>query len=167
MALGENYTLYSLAYRLNIDAQELAVALHPLVKAGALGVRPFKKIITQKPKLIASINQDAVVQNMTQRILKRSGFEVLAIMDPHKALGLIRRAKPAMAIVDSGLTQASGYGLCRKIRQMPVFENLPLVLMVNSHQFLAETRGKLSGANAFLRNPLKPNDLIRCVNQWT
>ncbi len=167
LALGENHTLYSLAHHLNIDAQELAVALHPLVKAGAVGVRPYQEVDTQKPKLIACINQNAVIQNMAQRTLKRSGYEVLPIMNPQKALSILRMEKPAMAIVDSALTQSSSFRLCRKIRRFQAFEKLPLVMMLNSNQILAQTRGKICGASDFLRNPLRPQDLLKCVNHWT
>lgn len=166
LALGENYTLYSLACKLKIDAQELAVALHPLVKAGAIGCRPYKTLATAKRPLIASINQNNLVQKLTQRTLERSGYDVVTISKPHRTLNILRESKPLMAIMDSQLSTSNSFGLCRKIRRSDDFQSLPVVMMLNENQLLGQTRGKLCGVNDFLRNPLRPQDLLQCVGRW-
>ncbi|MCM1984208.1 response regulator [Lyngbya confervoides] len=166
LGLGKNFSLYQLAAHLQFDAQELAVTIHPLIKAGAVGVRPFQKAPEAQRPLVASINESALIQKLTERTLERSGFDVLALSNPHQALNVLSKAKPALTILDSQLSQANGFEICRRMRSSESLKSMPIIFMLRERELFGQTRVRLAGANAFLSSPIRPQDLINCVNQW-
>ena len=54
--LKENYCLYELATQVDVETQELAVALHSLIKCGAVGVRPHHVVQHPVRPLVACIH---------------------------------------------------------------------------------------------------------------
>ncbi|MEM9138181.1 MAG: response regulator, partial [Cyanobacteria bacterium P01_F01_bin.42] len=166
LTLGKNYTLYRLAMNLRMSIQELAVLLHPLIKAGAIGVRPYQDITHRHRPLIASLNQRRFDQQLTQRTLERSGFDVLMLQSPSRVVGQLVKTKPAVALLDSNLSQINGVEMCRNIRRYRSLRNIPIILLMREPHFMGEARSQWAGANDVLTNPIKPQDLVKCVNHW-
>jgi len=166
LGLGKNYTLYELATHLQITVRDLAVVLHPMIRAGAIGVLPYQKApVCQKP-LVASLNQKSLDRQLTQRSLERSGYEVLLLQNPLHCVSQLQRSKPSVALLDSNLKNANIFEVCRQIRQVNELKTLPIVLLMRDEHLLARARGRLAGATDFLENPIGPKSLIRCVNYW-
>jgi twitching motility two-component system response regulator PilG len=166
LALGNHLCLYQLARHLRMDAQELAVALHPLLKAGAIGVQPFKPPKVVERPLIACIHPNDMVQQLAKRSLERTGYGVLPLLSSNQALQTLSSTSPALALVDVDMPDLSGYNLCRKIRRLPTAENLPILLLLDKEQMFGEVRGRFSGASGFIHKPLLPQDLIEQVRQY-
>lgn len=166
LGLGKNYTLYELATHLRMTVRELAVMLHPMIRAGAIGVRVYQEEKSSTKPLVASLNQKRFDRQLTRRSLERSGFDVLMLQNPLHCVQQLAESKPAVALLDSNLNHANVFDMCRQIRKVESLKSLPIILLMREEHLWGETRGKWAGANDCLSNPIRPQELIRCVKHW-
>ena len=166
LGLGKNFTLYEFATHLNMNVRDLAVVLHPLIKAGAIGVRCFRDIRSLKRPLVASLNQKKFDRQLTRRTLERSGYDVLMLKDSKHLIQQLQEMKPRVTLLDSELSNVSGFDLCREIRKVDGLKNLPVVMLMREKHFMGGMRGQWAGANDCLTNPIRPQDLIKTVGRW-
>lgn len=164
--VGKNYTLYELATRMRMKVRDLAVALHPMIRAGAVGVRVYQRQEVSMKPLVASLSQKRLDQQLTQRSLERSGFQVLKLQNPLHCIEQLKESKPSIALLDSSINNVNVFDICRKIRQVTMLKELPIILLMREEHLWGDRRGRWAGANACLQNPIRPQDLVRCVKQW-
>lgn len=96
-------------------------------------------------------------------ILGAAGYRVLEASSGAEALEILRRDRPDAMLLDVRMPGMTGYEVCRKIRDDPVFASLP-VIMVTSLS-LAEERimGIEAGATDFISKPFSKNELLARV----
>src|SRR5260221_12644484 len=61
--------------------------------------------------------------------LARAGYEVTAVGDGAAALAAIRADPPDIAILDVKMPRMDGFEVCRALREDPLLENLPVVIL--------------------------------------
>ncbi len=88
------------------------------------------------------------------------------LQNPRHLIEQLRESKPSVALLDSHFKDANAFEMCRSIRKVDSLKNLPIILLMREDHLWGETRGKWAGANDCLQNPIRPQDLVRCVKQW-
>lgn len=164
-ALNQNQCIYQLAQTLNIKVSDVAVALHPLIKLGALGTHPYHvgEVLT-RPR-VACINPNKSDQRNISQMLEPSGYDVMHLSDSIRALPALIKSPPILALVDSELPHVDGYQLCRMVHQRESLRNLPIIILSPKRGMSERIRTRLSGAMACLGKPFHHQELLALVQQ--
>lgn len=102
------------------------------------------------------------------RILLRTTFEVVDIeveeADSAEAAGqMIAARAPDVVVLDVGMPGMDGLTFCRKLKFDPVTADIGVVLLTGSER--TEYAVEACGADAFLRKPFSPLDLLNAVER--
>ncbi len=116
--------------------------------------------------LIACIDDSPIVLHTLKKILEGAGFATLLISEPMRGLGKILEHKPDLIILDLNLPNASGHSVCRFLRESPVFQNTPIIILSAKDGTLDKTKAKLAGATDFIPKPPVADKLIATVNRY-
>lgn len=95
--------------------------------------------------------------------LKESGYVVIGAVTAHQALNLATEKKPDVIISDVVMPGISGFELCRKIKQNPATQKIPIILCTSKNQEIDRLWGMKQGADAYITKPFTREQLIRAV----
>jgi chemotaxis family two-component system response regulator PixG len=139
----------------NKPVAKLPAAFKPQVLSG-----DFKR------PLIACIDDSPVVAETLKKILEPAGYQVFGIQDPVQALAQIAKQKPDLIFLDLVMPNANGYTVCQFLRNAPVFQNTPVIILTSRDNVVDRSRTKLVGASGFLGKPPKPDETVKMVQKY-
>ncbi len=92
--------------------------------------------------------------------LEREGFDVTAVGDGQAALEAIRAAPPDIAVLDLKMPRMDGFEVCRALRDDPLLENLPIIILSASDAHDNKVTGLDLGADDFITKPVDVRELL-------
>ena len=95
------------------------------------------------------------IQKVINLTFAEEGLEVTTVGNGATAVELLPQIAPDLILADVHMPGLNGYEVCERIRQMPGFENTPVVLLVGSFEPFDETEARRVGANDFLTKPFQ------------
>jgi serine phosphatase RsbU (regulator of sigma subunit) len=113
---------------------------------------------------ILIVDDMALMRKMIGMSLQRGGFSNLTFAeDGQDALDQIAQKIPDLVILDINMPKVTGYDVCRKLRDNPKTENLPI--LVQSASETAEERVEVFavGATDFVSKPINHPELLARV----
>lgn len=94
-------------------------------------------------------------------ILKRAGYEVIAVTNGRDAQAAIENLEPVDVIVlDLMLPYISGYQLIAEIRDNPSWQHVPIVVVSGKVMEHDIVRALDLGANDYVTKPFRPEELL-------
>jgi twitching motility two-component system response regulator PilH len=95
--------------------------------------------------------------------LEANGFEVTIAQDGEQALSMIAATPPDLVVLDIILPKVNGYTVCRKLKQKPEWQHIPVLMISSKTQESDIYWGKKQGANAYLTKPFQAQDFVSSV----
>lgn len=92
--------------------------------------------------------------------LEREGFVVTAVGDGQSALEAIRANPPDIAVLDLKMPRMTGFQVCEALRQDPLLENLPVIILSASGTRDSKVAGLDLGADDFITKPVDVRELL-------
>ncbi|MDE2491812.1 MAG: response regulator [Elusimicrobia bacterium] len=92
--------------------------------------------------------------------LEREGYRVTAVEDGAAALAAIRAQPPDIAVLDMKMPRMTGFDVCRALREDPLLENLPVVILSASGSRDSKVEGLDLGADDFITKPVDVRELL-------
>lgn len=92
--------------------------------------------------------------------LEREGYLVTAVPDGQAALESIRADPPDIAVLDLKMPRLDGFAVCRALREDPLLENLPVVILSASGSRENKIEGLDLGADDFIAKPVDVRELL-------
>ncbi len=163
--LNGNRCIYEVASALNMDVLELAKTLQPLVAAGAVGINSYRQSQNDERPIIACIDDSKTVQRNVKLTLEASGYRVLGLTEPTRALTALARYKPALILMDISMPEIDGYELCQLLRQSTLLKEIPIVMLTGREGLIDRLRARMVGANDYITKPFTPQQLFTVVNK--
>ena len=96
-------------------------------------------------------------------LLEREGFETVVARRAERALDTMRTTPVDLVLSDVLMPGMDGYELCRRIKQVPEWAEIPVVLLTSLTDPLAIVRGLESGADHYVTKPYDPAGLLARV----
>jgi signal transduction histidine kinase len=94
-----------------------------------------------------------------------SDFKVLAAEDGAKGLELARRELPSLIVTDWMMPGMSGLELVQKLREDPLTQPIPVIMLTARAEMRDKVAGIDRGANAYLTKPFSPKELLSTARQ--
>ncbi len=114
---------------------------------------------------IACVDDSLAMLNEITRLLGNDQFSVTAINNPVRALMQIVRVQPNLVLLDVGMPGMDGYELCRLLRNHPLFEKTPVIMVTGHTGIIDRARAKLVGATDYLTKPFTKEGLLKMVSK--
>lgn len=92
--------------------------------------------------------------------LEREGFSVVAVGDGKAALEAIRADPPDIAVLDFKMPKLNGFEVTAALREDPLLENLPVVILSASGTRDSKVEGLTLGADDFISKPVDVRELL-------
>lgn len=112
-----------------------------------------------KPRILLA-DDEADLLLFMKETLERQGFEVSTASDGEAALKAIRKNPPDIAVLDLKMPLLDGFGVCRQLREDPVFENLPVIILSASATRENKIRGLNLGVDDFITKSMDIQELL-------
>lgn len=128
--------------------------------------RVTASVATPKPKLpcIACIDDSPTMGRAMQQIL--TGYQVLVIGDPLKAISLLHKHKPVLIFLDLLMPLTNGYELCASLRRTSLFRDTPIIILTGQDGIVDRVRAKLVGATEFMCKPPNKEKVREIVHKY-
>lgn len=110
---------------------------------------------------ILAVDDSAVMQKMIKKALDQE-YQVLVADNAVDALALIYHQQVALLLLDVSMPGVDGLELCRTIRSLPQFRDLPIIMLTARDGAFDKVQGKWAGATEYLTKPFD-GDYLRQV----
>jgi DNA-binding NarL/FixJ family response regulator len=109
---------------------------------------------------ILVVDDDADSRALVVRLLRRLGYSTQEVSTGEDALEAAQRERPLLVLLEVRLPQASGYEVCRELRD-EFGESLPIVFLSRDRTEPSDqVAGLLVGADDYIVKPFAPDDLL-------
>jgi PAS domain S-box-containing protein len=158
---------------IGLPAVEASHAVQPAVQPAAQQQLPADRDSDSSPGiepadrpaprriLVVDDNRDAATS--LALMLEMKGNDVRTAEDGREALGVAETFRPDLIFLDIGLPGLDGYGVCRRIREQPWGQELPIVALTGWSQEEDRRRSRQSGFTDHLVKPAEPAHLDRLL----
>lgn len=114
---------------------------------------------------ILVVDDSALMQQLIRRILGEH-YRVLLASTAMEALGLLSKEDVGLMLLDVSMPGIDGLELCRSIRKMSKFNELPIVMVTARDGFFDKVKGRMAGATEYLTKPFESESLRQVVGQY-
>ena len=116
-------------------------------------------------KTILAVDDSAVMQGVVKQILGKD-YRVLVADNAVDALSTIYHEQVSVLLLDVSMPGIDGLELCRTVRSIPQFQNLPIVMLTARDGAFDKVQGRLAGATEYLTKPFEAEKLREVINQF-
>jgi len=101
--------------------------------------------------------------NVTGLILRQGGYEVVTASNGLEALAVAKQQLPHLVLLDMMMPGMSGTEVCRRLREIPQLERVPVIMFSVNSQVDGKWAGFEAGADDYLVKPTDPQELINRI----
>jgi len=113
--------------------------------------------------LVAEDEKD--IRELIAFTLRFAGYDVVLANNGAEALERVSQEKPALVLLDVRMPKMTGYEVCRRLKENPETEKIPVVFLSAKGQDREVQEGYESGAVDYIIKPFVPDELIAQVKR--
>lgn len=114
---------------------------------------------------VLAVDDSPVMQELIRRALV-THYQVLVADNAVDALGTLSREDITVLLLDVSMPDIDGLELCRTIRNLPQFQDLPIVMLTARDRAFDKIQGRLAGATEYLTKPFNAEQLCDVVGKY-
>lgn len=114
---------------------------------------------------ILVVDDDTRLTQLLQLVFESRGFGVTIANDGQQALQSLAKELPEAILLDLMMPGMSGLEVCRLVRADPRTSNIPIVILTARYDTAIQREAMQAGATEYLTKPIRPNDLINCLQK--
>lgn len=113
---------------------------------------------------ILIIDDDTQLTEVLEEYLERFNFDVVSAHAPSDGIAKLKSDTPDLIILDVMLPEMDGFQVCKKLRAMSAYEDLPILMLTARGEVTDRVVGLEIGADDYLAKPFDPRELVARVN---
>jgi two-component system chemotaxis response regulator CheY len=117
------------------------------------------------PHPILCVDDSASIRQMVNFALQSAGYRTETAVDGADALTKLTGAPLALIITDLNMPNLDGIGMIRKIRALPAYAGVPIVMLTTESDDSKKQEGKAAGATGWLVKPFDQAKLLAVVGK--
>ena len=158
-------SLVEIAENLDKDPLQLARSYLTYVQAGWITFDGSKTIENKDLPIILSVDDSPIIQTMVKRALS-DRYNVLLASNAVDALNILNQKPIALLLLDVTMPDIDGLEMCRTLRSIPKFHDLPVVMLTARDSFVDKVKGQIAGTNRYLTKPFDAEKLLSVVGEF-
>ncbi len=116
-------------------------------------------------KTILLADDSVTIQKVVDLAFREEEHQVVAVSNGDEALARMEALHPAIVITDVHMPGASGYDVCRRVKESR--PSTPVLLLVGTFEVFDEGECESCGADGHLRKPFDSKELVARVKELT
>ncbi len=112
---------------------------------------------------ILTADDSTSIRAMVRFSLETQGCEIAEARDGAEALDYLEFDGADMLITDLDMPRLDGFELVRKVRAMPQYRHLPILILTTESNDDFKARAKAAGATGWITKPFRPDQLSKMV----
>jgi DNA-binding response OmpR family regulator len=113
--------------------------------------------------LVLVADDDREVAGLVAVVLSRAGLRACIATNGEEALETIEERSPDAAVLDIMMPNLNGYEVIQQLREDPVGAKMPVLILSARAGGIDREFGLRVGADAYLRKPFHPKELVAQV----
>ena len=118
----------------------------------------------EMPPRLMIVEDDEPLVQLLRYNFEAAGYAVETVMHGDEAETRLRESVPDLLILDWMLPGLSGIELCRRLRQKPATQALPLIMLTARSEEADRVRGFETGADDYVVKPFSVSELLARAN---
>lgn len=111
-------------------------------------------------RVVLVIDDEPFIIDMITTYMQLKGYQVRGATNGTDGLALLPLEKPDALLLDLMLPDIQGFEICERIRAMPDFADLPILIISARTDADSKARAERAGASAYLVKPIKMAELF-------
>jgi two-component system OmpR family response regulator len=109
----------------------------------------------KKPTILV-VDDEPDIRKILEILLESNGYATLNADSGKTALSTIAKQRPDLILLDIIMPEMDGYQVARQLREDPVTQNLPIIMISGRNEDVDEILGLELGADDYIRKPFEP-----------
>jgi DNA-binding response OmpR family regulator len=114
-------------------------------------------------KKILVIDDDKFLLATLRSFITIGGFEVETATRGDEALGIIRKNRPDLVIVDAIMPEMNGFELALRIHKLENAKTVPILMITGLRADSDKVTARGVGIAEFINKPVKPEELLKRI----
>jgi len=114
-------------------------------------------------KRVMTVDDSASLRQMVSVVLRGGGYQVIEAVDGVDALSKLKGQELQLILTDINMPNMDGLEFTRRLRAMPDYRFVPVVLLTSESNADKKQQGKAAGATAWIVKPFNPDQLLAVV----
>ena len=115
--------------------------------------------------LIACVDDSPLICYVMETIIKKASYRFVGVSDSLQAVSILSACKPDLIFLDLVMPNASGYEICRQLRQLSCFLQTPIVILTGNDGIIDRVRAKIVGSSDFLSKPVNAESVLGVIRK--
>lgn len=116
------------------------------------------------------VDDDAVILRTLSNKLTAKGYEVMMVSDGSEAVGVVRRSKPDLILLDVNLPVNVGmdwnaFSIMEWLKHVPEAKSIPVIVISGGDPAKNADRAKATGATGYFPKPINHDELDKMIRQ--
>ena len=117
-------------------------------------------------KKILIIEDEKILSEMYEFKLNKEGFEVILAMEVDEAIGLAKKDKPDLVVLDILLPKESGINYLIKTKSIPDLKDVPVLVLSNFDDNQTRMQAMENGARDYMiKSNHDPKEIIEKIKE--
>ncbi|MEM9542636.1 MAG: response regulator [Cyanobacteria bacterium P01_E01_bin.42] len=113
---------------------------------------------------ILAVDDSPIVRQSIKQALHQQ-YSVIVADNAVDALSAIYHQNVDLLLLDVTMPGVDGLELCRTVRSLPQFENLPIIMLTARDGAFDKVQGRLAGATEYLTKPFDREQLLETIQR--
>lgn len=109
---------------------------------------------------ILVVDDEEPIQELLRFNLEKEGYLVGVAKDGQEALDRVAREQPDLIVLDLMLPGMDGLEVCRRLRLIPGFQQIPIIMLTAKGEVIDRVLGLELGADDYMTKPFSPRELL-------
>ncbi|HEX7027278.1 MAG TPA: response regulator [Gammaproteobacteria bacterium] len=114
---------------------------------------------------ILAIDDSPSMRKMVSFTLKEAGHKVITAENGEAGLEAAKTNKADLVLTDINMPMMDGISLVKALRQLPDYENVPILVLTTESGGNRKMEGKSAGATGWIVKPFNPEKLLEVVSK--
>jgi CheY-like chemotaxis protein len=120
------------------------------------------KVLQDKVMIVEDNPQN---MKLIEMLLRSKSYILLKACDGEEALDMATREQPDLIVMDMQLPKMSGIEVTKRLRQIPVFRQTPIIALTAYAMRGDKERFLEAGCNTYLSKPINTRELPEIIDQ--
>ncbi|MDV6346233.1 response regulator [Nitrosomonas sp. Is35] len=113
------------------------------------------------------IDDSNTIRKSAEIFLRPFGCEVILAEDGFDAMSKIVENQPDIIFVDITMPRLDGYQACKLIKNNPIYQSTPVIMLSSKDGLFDKARGRMAGSNDYLTKPFTAEGLLSIIRNYT